>query len=179
MKLTKLPNKILREKAKEVNFPLNDKAKEIINGMISHIDESQKENSKYKPGVGIAAPQVGHSLRMFYINIPKNEESPHFRVFLINPEIIGHSEKEAALSNGEGCLSIDFENKSTEGLVHRHNKIIIKGYSFLDDKNITITKTGYHAIVLQHEYDHLEGKLFIDRINTNKPWEKKDNEVLI
>lgn len=179
MKLTKYPNKILREKTTKVEFPLSDEIKKIADGMISHIDESQTEESKLRAGIGIAAPQVGHSLKMFYVNVPEDSNSEGFKEFLINPEIIGHSERYAALSTGEGCLSVDFEDERTQGLVHRYNKIIIKGYSYLQEKEVTITKVGYHAIVLQHEYDHLMGKLFIDRINKKTPWAEKTNEVLI
>ena len=179
MKIIKLPNKLLRKKALEVKFPLSNDIKKIADEMISYICESHDDENKYRAGVGIAAPQIGHSLRMFYVHVPKTENFENFEEFLINPEIIGHSEKWAALEDGEGCLSIDFDDERTEGLVHRYYKIIIKGYSYLKNKEVTITKTGYHAIVLQHEYDHLNGKLFIDRIDRKKPWAKKENEVLI
>ncbi|WKX02715.1 peptide deformylase [Candidatus Mycoplasma mahonii] len=179
MKLIIAPNKILRQRAKDVTFPISDEDKLTINTMIKHIDDSQSSKSKLRAGAGIAAPQLGVSKRMFYINVPENDLIPEFKEFLINPIIVAESQSWTALESGEGCLSVDENDTNTEGLVHRRFKIIMKGYSYFAKKDVTITKTGYHSVVLQHEYDHLNGVLFVDKIHKKNKWLKKDNETLL
>lgn len=179
MKLTMLPDKKVRTKSEEVKFPLTQDKIELIEGMIEHIDESQKPGSKNRPGVGIAAVQVGHLDRMFYINAPESDGQPEFREFLINPKIIKMSKKLAALEHGEGCLSVGDEIPLQEGLVHRVWEVTVQGYSYFSKKEVTITKHGYHAIIIQHEQDHLNGKLFIDRINQLNKWEALNKEKLV
>ncbi len=179
MKIETIGNKILREKSKEVSLPLSKEDTKIINEMIKHIDDSQGEKTTARSGIGIAAVQLGHLKRMFYINLPKTDDDEAFLEFLVNPEIVGESPTWAALEGGEGCLSVPLDKTDTEGLVHRKFKVIIEGYSFFKKKKVRITKTGYHAIVIQHEFDHLEGKLFVDRIDKKNIWTKKDSEILI
>ena len=179
MKIVKTTNKILRQIAEEVSFPLSKDIVETIDFMMDQIDSSQIEGSKLRGGIGMAAPQVGVSKRMFYINTPQTETEDNFRVLLINPKIVGVSPTYSALEYGEGCLSVPEDAKNMDGLVHRKYKVIVSGYSYFDKKNVTITKTGYHAIVLQHELDHLDGKLFYDRIDRKKKWDKKEGEILI
>ena len=94
----------------------------------------------------------------------------------VNPKIIESSLKKAALSGGEGCLSV---NKDHKGLVHRNYKIKMKAFNALTNEEIVLTATGYLAIVLQHEYDHLDGKFFYDRLDTNKPFTPINGEEII
>ena len=115
---------------------------------------------------------------MFYVNIPVHDKKNYVE-FLINPTLLGESEAESAINDGEGCLSIDESKFKTQGYIKRKFKVIIKGYSYFQKKEITVTKVGYEAIVLQHEYDHIQGKLFIDRINKKEPWAKEDTLILI
>jgi peptide deformylase len=88
---------------------------------------------------------------------------------LINPKVVGESEVECAIAEGEGCLSINESKFKTQGYINRKFKIIITGYSYFKKSNVKISKVGYDAIVLQHELDHLQGRLFIDRINKKDP----------
>ena len=81
-----------------------------------------------------------------------------------------------ASSSGEGCLSVDEEHK---GYAHRYYKIKMQAYDALRDKDVVITARGFDAIVLQHEYDHLDGLFFYDRIDKNKPNTQLMNEELI
>lgn len=178
MKLIFLPNKKIRTKSKKVNFPLTKEKIKLIEKMIKYIDDSQKPNSKYKPGIGIAAVQIGYLDRMYYINAPSDGKQKAWKEFLINP-IILKTRKKASLKNGEGCLSVKKNIPGQEGLVHRSYEIIVKGYSYFLKKEIEIKKNGYHAIIIQHEQDHLDGILFLDKINKFKIWEKKENEILI
>jgi len=112
-------------------------------------------------GVGLAAPQIGLSIRLLVIDLaPFKEEDPElgaFKVAMINPEIIERSAEE--VSAEEGCLSIPGIHEA----VKRAVKIRIK---YLDaDFNEHLEEfEGYKARVVQHEYDHLEGHLFTDRV---------------
>lgn len=179
MKLIMLPNKIIRTKSEKVDFPLSSEKIKLINNMIEHIDNSQKPNSTLRAGVGLAAVQVGHLDRMYYINAPSSDGFPEWREFLINPIIVKKKGSKAALEGGEGCLSVGDEIPMQEGLVHRNMEITVKGYSFFQGKEITITRSGYQAIIIQHEQDHLNAGLFLDRIDKFNPWKELKDEVLI
>lgn len=187
IKLVKLPEKILRERSKEVSLPLSQEDKELAEKMIYHIDTSQSENNhNLQPGVGVAAIQYGIPKRMFYINGANYKKGSNIptkilRDVLINPVIIATSENELALDTGEGCLSVANSWPNQDGFVYRKSRIVAKAYSYFEQKEVTYDLTGYLAIVFQHEYDHLEGKLFVDRINSNKSklWELKPNSRII
>lgn len=168
----------LRQKSKEVELPLSSQDIELLYAMNEYLKLSQDEEyaSKHniRSGVGLAAPQVGVNKRMFVVYV--NDEDKIYNYILVNPKIIETSAKLAALRSGEGCLSVE---KDYQGLVHRHYKIKIQGFNLLTNKEETITATGYLSIVLQHEYDHLDGILFYDRIDKLAPFKEKNNEVLI
>ena len=164
MKIIQLPNKKLRKVSVEVKLPLNEEDEKIVKMMIEHIDQSQQPDATTRPGIGIAAIQMGFLKRMFYVNVPSSDINEPLRDFLINPQIISESISKTALSGGEGCLSVN-ERDDEEGLVHRQFKIMIKGYSYFAKQEVQYTKAGMLAIVLQHEMDHLNGKLYIDRID--------------
>lgn len=169
------PDPILRVKASEVTLPLSDTDKETLLNMLQYVRDSQddelSEKHNLQPAVGIAAPQIGLSKRMSAISIKHYYEDGDYDVeeyALVNPRIIAHSEKQTALSTGEGCLSIKEEH---EGLVPRFQRIRIKAYDLLQDKEVTLQFTNYTAIVVQHEIDHLNGILFYDHINKENPWD--------
>ncbi|MCC3160959.1 MAG: peptide deformylase [Mollicutes bacterium PWAP] len=174
MSLILLPSKIVRKKSEKVDVPLKGEDLIIANKMIKHIHNSIQEKNDLRPGIGIAAVQLGYLKNMTYINTWEG-----FEDFLVNPIIFGKSLGYAALSNGEGCLSVPEDWPKQDGLVHRKNQIIVKAWSHLKQKEVTINKSGFEAIVLQHEIDHMNGKLFIDRINTNSRWVVKENEQII
>ena len=115
------------------------------------------------PGVGLAAPQIDVNLRMFALFVDEGDDNI-LKCGIINPKIIAKSIQMTYLEGGEGCLSIP----DTRGVVLRHNKIKFKAFFYdyhtntLEEK--TMTLTGYKAIVFQHEYDHLDGILFTDKI---------------
>lgn len=178
MKLTILPDKKLRQRSMEVSLPLNEEDQKAIDMMIQYVDESQIEGSTLRPGIGIAAVQLGFLKRMFYINVPYDNKGNIFRDVIINPVLIAESSTPAALSGGEGCLSVEENAPGQEGLVHRKNRVVIKGYSYFEQKEREWDVQGFLAIVFQHEYDHLDGKLFIDRINKNDKNTPLKNEAL-
>ncbi len=113
-------------------------------------------------GVGLAAPQIGLPLRMFTIDLsPYADEEPHLaaskRTF-INPEIYDEGDVEVLMS--EGCLSLPGLNEE----VYRPEKIRVRWV----DENFAPHDAefeGHEARVIQHEYDHLDGKLFVDRLS--------------
>jgi len=112
-------------------------------------------------GVGLAAPQVGLPIRLFVIDlVPFIEENPElglFKIVMINPTILEKSEEE--VSNEEGCLSIPGIHEN----VMRPERIKIQ-YFDTDFKEHIEEFDGYKARVIQHEYDHLEGNLFTDKV---------------
>ncbi len=178
LKIVKDNNPKIRKKSEEVPLPLSKEDREILDSIFDYLVKSQDDEyaSKHniRPGVGMAAIQAGFLKRMFVIYYQKENSTVQYK--LVNPKIIETSIRKAALSNGEGCLSVDNEH---EGLVHRYYKIVMKAYDALQNKDIVITATGYDAIVLQHEYDHLNGILFYDHIDKTKPQQQLPNEELI
>jgi peptide deformylase len=118
MKLMMIPNTILRNKSIDLDLPLNDKNSKLAKKMSDHIFNSLNENNGLRPGVGIAANQVGFNLNMFFVHIP-NEEGEYMTDLIINPKIMAESKSKAALEHGEGCLSVPDDYKNTSGLVVR------------------------------------------------------------
>ena len=178
LKIVKDTNPIMRKKSLPVDMPLSSKDRELLNDMLEYLkmsqDEEYAEKHNIQPGVGMAAIQVGVLKRMFVIYYEKEDEVVQYQ--LVNPKIIETSVKKCALENGEGCLSVP-EHHS--GLVHRYYKIKMIAYDALRNEDIMITAVGYDAVVLQHEYDHLEGKFYYDRINPMNPDSKLPGEEII
>lgn len=128
------------------------------------------------PGVGLAAPQVGLSERAIVLDCDSGEERAEHRgrglLKLINPEILA---TEGSLVWEEGCLSvIDFTAE-----VKRAARVLVRAFT-PEEKEVRIEAEGLLAVALQHEIDHLEGKLFIDRISRLKRdlYKRKIKKVL-
>ena len=145
-------NSVLRKIAEPIDqdYPgLKDLIKNMYDTMV------------HAEGVGLAAPQVGIPIRLIVIDLaPLKEDNPElgdFKVTMINPELLEESENEVEYD--EGCLSIPGINET----VSRPEAIKI---SYLDENFNEHMEVydGYKACVVQHEYDHLEGHLFTDRI---------------
>lgn len=177
MKLTTLPNKTIRKISEEVKLPLSHEDKKIAEELIKYIKMADDPKNKMRPGVGIAAVQLGYLKRMFYVRFT-NENDEKVEELLINPILVSESQGYIALAEGEGCLSVE-PRDHIDGLVHRKQKIIIKGYSYLQNKEVEILQEGFGAIVFQHELDHLDGHLYIDRINKKEPWKQLEWELVI
>ena len=110
-------------------------------------------------GVGLAAPQIGISKRYFVIDASKDEDSP---MIFVNPEITWKSEE--LVSDSEGCLSIP----GIRGNVERSTSVSVKAFT-PDGKEFVIDKAeGLLARAIQHELDHLEGVMFVDRLSPVK-----------
>lgn len=124
--------------------------------------ENMFETMYNADGVGLAAPQIGLAIRLLVIDLlPFKEQDPElgsFKVAMINPEIMEMSEETEICE--EGCLSIPGIHES----VPRSTKIKIRYYD-VDFNEYIEEFEGYKARVVQHEYDHLEGNLFTDKVN--------------
>ncbi|TYC48191.1 peptide deformylase [Weissella muntiaci] len=183
-------NAVLRAQAAVVEFPLSDELKAVAKNMMDYLvvsqDEEQNEKYGLRPGVGLAAPQVGVSKLFSSILIPSADideldeadvesEDYFFKGTIFNPVITRQSVKQAALSTGEGCLSVD---EDVPGFVPRSNRITVK-YQDETGESHELKLEGYPAIVFQHEIDHLHGVLYYDHINKQDPWTEPANTKLI
>ncbi len=178
LKIIKDNNPLMRKKSLPVEMPLSSKDKETLDSMLEYLKRSQDEEYAKKhniqAGVGMAAIQIGLLKRMFVIYY-ETEEGP-VQYQLVNPVIIETSMKKCALEAGEGCLSVPEHH---EGLVHRYYKIKMRAFDALTGEDIILSAQGYDAVVLQHEYDHLDGKFYYDRINPMAPNTKIPGEEII
>lgn len=172
----------LRKVADEVSFPLSDEDRELGNQMSQFLKNSQDpelaEKYQLRGGVGLAAPQLDVSKRMIAIEIPSMIEEggePFLSTVMYNPKMLSHSVQQAAIEEGEGCLSVD---RHVPGLVVRNAKVTI---SYMDQAGEThkLRLRDYPSIVVQHELDHLNGIMFYDHINKENPNYAADDVLLI
>jgi len=145
IEVLKYGNPILRQKSKDVS-KINKKVLELVNNLY--------DTMYSKNGVGLAAPQIGVNLRVFVIDTAFGNEKPRPITF-INPKIL---KLEHPVNSYEGCLS--FPDAYTNVRRYKYVKVKalnIKGRPFVIEEEGTLL-----AKAIQHEYDHLEGKLFVD-----------------
>lgn len=158
-KVVDVKNPILRQKAKEVG-KIDKKIKELITDL-----EDTLETQKDPEGVGLAAPQIGKSLRVFIVDYKELKRA------IINPEVVEIKEvtakpkktKKKSQKILEGCLSLPHYY----GPIKRPEFIKIN-YIDINGKKQTEEFTGFNAQIIQHEIDHLNGVLFVDRILEQK-----------
>lgn len=127
-----------------------------VDKMLEKLIRDMRETMDEEDGIGIAANQVGVNLRLALAKL--NPGSDHETVIvMINPEILTHArEKE---ENEEGCLSL----RKKWGAVARYQSLTVQFYNKKMEK-VTLSLTGLNARIIQHEIDHLDAKLFIDRV---------------
>ena len=156
LEVAQLGNEILRYKAQPINNIWDENLQQIIDNLITTVIETN--------GVGIAAPQVSISDRLFivasrpnlrYPNAPKMEPTA-----MINPRLISHSEDK--VKGWEGCLSVP----GIRGLVPRYRVINVE-YTNREGKLERQELRDFVARIFQHEYDHLEGLVFLDRVENS------------
>lgn len=176
-----LPNiKILDEKDKllhtvssEVKFPLSNEDKKTINDMITYLTMSQIDEyiKKYdlRPGMGLAYIQIGKPKRIFVI-VEELDNGEFRNYILINPKIITHSEEQIFVGEGEGCLSV---NREVEGIVPRYARITVEAQD-IDGNLFKIRVREDISVAFQHELDHLNGILFVDKIDPKNPFKNED-----
>ena len=166
-------DKRLRQISKEVEFPLTNKDKELIDTMIEYLHNSQSEElaEKYdlRPGMGISAIQLGVAKRYFVV-VHEYEEGKFDNYVVINPKIISNSVEKIYVTDGEGCLSV---NRPVPGIIPRYARVTIEGYD-MEGRKIHIRAREDLAICFQHEIDHLNGIIFVDHIDPKNPFKGKD-----
>ncbi len=146
------PDPVLRQPA----FPVRD-----IGADIARLVEDMAETMYAAPGVGLAATQLGVSQRVVVLDVRREEESPGTRLMkLINPQI---AEREGELVWEEGCLSVP----ELTAPVKRARRILVRAWT-PEEKEVEIEAEELLAVALQHEIDHLDGKLFLDRLSRLK-----------
>ncbi len=145
-------NPVLREIAAPIADPTDPAVVRLAADMIATMLDA--------PGVGLAAPQVSESRRLIVFRVPADRGGGEevANTVLVNPVIEPLSDEMAL--GWEGCLSIP----GLRGLVPRHTRIRYRGYG-LDGARIEREATGFHARVVQHEVDHLDGVLYLDRMD--------------
>ena len=157
-------------KTKEI---LDEKDKDLINTMIEYLRNSQIEElaEKYdlRPGMGMAAIQLGVAKRYFVV-VDEVSEGVFEEYILINPKIISNSIEKIYVELGEGCLSV---NRPVEGIVPRYARVTVEAYD-LEGRKIHVRAREELAIAMQHEIDHLNGIMFTDHIDKNNPYKGKD-----
>lgn len=146
--ILRYPDKRLRVKAERVT-EVTDEVRAICDDMA--------ETMYAAPGVGLAAPQVGVPLRIFVIDVASGTDDPSQLHYFINPEIV---RREGETVWEEGCLSFPGIHEEIE----RAEKVTVRATG-LDGKPFELEADGLLAIAIQHENDHLEGTLMVDRVS--------------
>jgi len=155
--IAQLGNAVLRQRAVKVDNIQADECQQLISQMMLAVSEAG--------GVGIAAPQIHHSVRMFIMCSKPNARYPDAPLMsptaIINPEILNYSSDK--VKGWEGCLSVP----SMRGFVPRHSQIAVR---YFDQEGHEQQKelTGFIARIFQHELDHLNGLTFIDQLESVK-----------
>jgi len=160
----------LRLRAKDVKLPLSNEDLTTIRDMMELVENSQDDElmEKYdlRSAVGLAAPQINISKKMFCIKTWDEKFVKEYRLAVVNPKIVSYSEEKTYMPSGEGCLSVD---EDVTGLVKRSMRIKARvNLVDLDTGKLTekvLRLSGFPAIVFQHEYDHLLGIMFTDKID--------------
>ncbi len=159
-----LPQSILKRKAHKVR-DFGPEFQALADDMV--------DTMRVAPGVGLAAPQVGESLRLIVVEygVDEDEEVPPKLYVMANPEITRTSVE--MLLGAEGCLSIP----GWQGDVERFAEITVKGLN-RHGRPMTVKAKGWLARIFQHEIDHLDGILFVDRAKRVWPAEEHQGQVV-
>lgn len=139
------PNPRLRERSKEIPI------EEIKSPRMRQLIAELKVTMAVENGVGIAAPQTGVLERLIVVETAEGKQA------FINPRIIRHSFRK--INSEEGCLSVP----GVFGIVRRHRSVVVEAYNE-DAQPVTIRAMQFPSTVFQHEIDHLDGVLFIDKV---------------
>jgi peptide deformylase len=132
-----------------------------IDGVVAQLVEDMAETMYAAPGVGLAATQVGVAQRVIVLDIHAENEEPGRRLLkLINPEIV---ERDGEIVWEEACLSVP----DLTAPVTRARRVLVHAWT-PDQKEVQVEAEELLAVALQHEIDHLEGKLFLDHLSRLK-----------
>jgi peptide deformylase len=155
LKVAKLGNPILRKRSSRVTL------EEVLAPEFQEFLDDMVDTMRALDGVGLAAPQVFQSKNVIVIESEENQRyvgsSNLSLIVMLNPKIISASEE--TIEGWEGCLSLE----NLRGRVSRSSKIEVKGFNrFMEP--MSLAAEGFLAVVFQHEIDHLNGTLFVDRM---------------
>jgi peptide deformylase len=148
LEILTFPDELLRKPTRPV---------QNIDGALQQLIDDMAATMYQAPGVGLAAIQIGHDQSMLVYDLSSPGENRQLKV-LINPKII--EQEGSIISENEGCLSVPDYRAD----VKRSEVVLVEGFD-RDEKPVRIHAEGFLAIVLQHEIDHLNGRLFIDLIS--------------
>ena len=159
-------------RSEEVSLPLDEETKQTLKDMMEFLVNSQDPikgpELELRAGVGLAAPQINVKKRMIAVLTTDELGEKFYKLLLVNPKIVAHSEQLTYIPGGEGCLSVDRE---VTGLVPRYKKIRVRAHQYLPEtdelREVEIRVSGYVGVVIQHEIDHLNGVLFVDKLEEN------------
>jgi peptide deformylase len=166
-RIVTLPDPVLRKPARKVK---------TFDADLQNAADDMLETMRAAPGVGLAAPQIGLSQRLIVVEYaeppddpddPQPSPNPPKLFVMANPEILRHSTE--TVSGNEGCLSIP----GYMGEVDRYESVTVRGFN-TRGKPLRVKADGWLARIFQHEIDHLNGVLFIDR--TDKVWKLEEEE---
>jgi peptide deformylase len=160
-----VPNPVLRKKARVVK-DFGPALQEVIDDMVDAL--------RAEPGVGLAASQINVSLRIItveYVEDEDNEDAKPRLYIVVNPEIVSTSDETEIAP--EGCLSVP----GLRGDVERYTEIVVKGKSRRGQATRLKLK-GWTARIFQHEIDHLDGVLFIDRAISVEEINEKTSQAI-
>ena len=154
------PDPVLRRETEEITA-FDDELKGVVEAMFERMFESQ--------GVGLAAPQVGLSMRLFVLNDEGDRDKPERNLALINPTIKSFGGKKTR--HEEGCLSLP----GVHADITRPEKCVVHHFD-VDGNEVEKEYDGFVARIIQHEYDHLQGVLLVDRMT---PSDKLRNRAAV
>ncbi len=160
--------------------PIGKKAKDVVNVKSKNIQElidNMIATCREANGVGIAAPQVYHPLRLFIVASqpnPRYPNAPKMKPLAVaNPKIISTSKQK--VKDWEGCLSLP----GLRGFIPRHKQINVE-YTTREGKVVKKTFKDFVARIFQHEYDHIEGMVFVERVENPREFiSEKEYQRLI
>lgn len=176
-------HKTLETVAKDVKLPLSNADKKLLIDLLTYVKNSQDnemvETYGLRPAVGIAAPQVNVSKRMFACHVT-DFDGTLYSYALVNPVLTKKSNELIYLPGGEGCLSVDRE---TEGITPRYKSVTFEAlnYDLVSHTLIPVKLEleGYIGIVFQHEFDHINGIMFTSKLFEDIPNAKPAFEILV
>lgn len=152
-KILQYPEPVLRQETKKIA---------VFDANLKKLVDDMAETMYDAPGIGLAAPQIGESIKLIVVDTTKSKEEEANQEFMpmVNPEIIAHDGNQI---DEEGCLSVpELTSKVT-----RFKKITVR-YQDLTGEEHELTTEDRFAVVLQHEIDHLNGILFLDHLSPLK-----------
>lgn len=164
-------NDILKKISSPVVFPMDKQDIKLAKYMVEYLklsqDEDYAEKHNIRGGMGLAFVQLG-KLKNIFVIANKNEDDTFIQHIIVNPKIISHSEERIYVDEGEGCLSV---NRETSGVIPRYARITVE-YQDLEGNKKIIRVREEIAIAFQHEIDHLNGILFVDKIDIENPYKE-------